>query len=77
MLFYRSDARWYTIELNRDLLGDLVVLCRWGGNGKKASGTKKLPANDLAQARIIMRELQQTRRVHGYCRVPARSPSSL
>jgi len=70
MLIYRHDHRWYSIELVRDLFGDLVVVDRWGGVGKKASGARRRVVTTCGQARAVIRDTQKTRRKHGYRRVP-------
>jgi len=69
MIVYRHKERWYSIELIKDLFGDLVVVDRWGGAGKKASGARRRAVTTCGEARAIIRQTQKTRRAHGYRRV--------
>ena len=35
---WETAQRWYEVELVRDLLGDWVLMCRWGSKASRRYG---------------------------------------
>lgn len=69
MLRYMNDTngRWYTISLQRDLFGQLIIKRTWGSTKSRKGGE----ASDPVACPIIrtkLRELVALRHAHGYRR---------
>lgn len=66
MLRFETDSKYYAIELITDLLGDLVVVCHYGGLSSKLNHTKNYFVEDKKQAVCLMQKIAQVRYRHGY-----------
>lgn len=58
--------RWYQLELMRDLLGDLVVVRRWGGLGSRLGNCSVHVPQSLAEARTCIERELARRLARGY-----------
>lgn|GEM_PF-698722 len=66
----RNRRRHYLVGVQRDLLGNLVVLRCWGRIGARGGMRQRTtPAADLAQATRIIRGVLRERQRHGYVEV--------
>lgn len=65
-LCWETTDRYYRVTLQRDLLGDLAVLCVWGSRHNRLGNHKLIPCQDLATARQTVRSISIIRRRHGY-----------
>ena len=60
-----SKARYYEVRVCRDLFGDAVVLCHWGGIGSKLGGSQEKVVPDQAVATVLA-EISRRRLQRGY-----------
>lgn len=65
-LRWETVDRFYRVNLQRDLLGDLAVLCVWGSRTSRLGNHKLIACRDLAAARGEIRAIARARRLHGY-----------
>ncbi len=67
--YWVSPSRYYTATVTTDLLGDLVLVRRWGGrfNGRGGEATAKLV--DRASGEEALRVLDRRRAQRGYIAV--------
>lgn len=67
--FVNSESnRWYQLEAGRDLLGDLVVVRRWGGIGSRRGSFNVQVVEDLAAAQVQLDRECARRDRRGYRR---------
>lgn len=64
MRFYRTDTRYYSVAVQRDLFGEAVIIRCWGGLFNHLGGIATEP---LVPGRL--REIHRERLAHGYRRV--------
>ncbi len=71
MMFARfeSETRYYVVLVITDLLGDIVVVRRWGGLGSARGGAKNEPAGSMEEASARFERLGKVRVARGYARV--------
>lgn len=62
----KAKRRYYTARLQRDLLGDLVLWCCWGGIGNRLGGVSIRPVADMDEAKEVLDALAVQRRRHHY-----------
>lgn len=67
---WETVSRWYEVDLMRDLLGDWVVIRRWGGKGSNRHGQKTELVVDEIQGIKAVEVIGQMRVKRGY--VPVR-----
>ena len=61
------EKQCYTIaDVERDLLGDIVLSCHWGGIGNGLGGTKRVCYPDWASAWKALDAVRRQRERHGY-----------
>ena len=60
-----SKARYYEVRVCRDLFGDAVVLCHWGGIGSKLGGSQGKVVPDPAVGALLT-EISRRRLQRGY-----------
>lgn len=61
-----AKRRYYVAHVQRDLLGDLVLMCCWGGIGTRLGGASTRAVANMKEARAALSELADTRRRHRY-----------
>lgn len=68
---WETAQRWYEVELVRDLLGDCVVIRRWGSKASRRYGELSHVVEGEAQGRQIIERIHLVRlqRKPGYWRV--------
>jgi hypothetical protein len=66
MLKFETNDKYYVVELNIDLLGDLVVVCYYGSRHTKHSHTKTYCVEDHNHAQKLIDQITRTRIRHGY-----------
>lgn len=59
---WQSINRWYEAEFIRDLLGDLVVIQRWGSNHSKQYGMQKKIVEDEAEGYHFFEKIDARRK---------------
>jgi hypothetical protein len=59
---WENDTRWYEAEFICDLLGDLVVIRRWGGHHSKRQGMKKKVVTDEAEGYRFLEKIDAQRK---------------
>jgi predicted DNA-binding WGR domain protein len=64
-----AKRRYYAARVQRDLLGDLILMCAWGGIGNRLGGTSTRPLASMEEARAALAALAEQRRRHRYVRV--------
>ena len=73
LLFARWETleRWYEVEILYDLLGDWVVMRRWGGKGSERYGKITVLISNEAEGHQIIEKIDKVRRSRKmpYCRV--------
>jgi hypothetical protein len=73
LLFARWETleRWYEVEVLYDLLGDWVVMRRWGGKGSDRHGKRTVLISDESEGQRIIEKVDKVRlsRKTPYCRV--------
>ena len=65
MRLYLTIDRWYCVALSRDLFGEIVIVCQYGGRHNHIRHTRTLPFS-----RNALRQIIRDRIAHGYCRQP-------
>ena len=63
---FQTLSRYYTIQMQQDLFGCLVVVCCWGSKFSKQGGCKTIPAETEEGADKIIRQITKRREAHGY-----------
>lgn len=58
---WETARRWYEAELGQDLLGDWVVMRRWGGKGLRRHGEKPDVVHSQADGHDLIEQIHQTR----------------
>jgi hypothetical protein len=63
---WQSRTRYYMVQIERDLLGDLVISRYWGGRFNRRGGVvhEVMTSPGLAERRIL--EISARRARHGY-----------
>jgi hypothetical protein len=61
-----KSGRYYTAYINMDLLGDWVVVCLWGGKGRKPSRTKHIYVTSIKEAMTMIEHIEKRRLARGY-----------
>ena len=70
----KNRRRHYLLTLQQDLLGQLVVVRRWGRIGASGwQGCQTHLVHDDQEASRLIRETLNRRRRHGYCIVEGES----
>ena len=59
-------SRYYTMQIQRDLFGELVVVCCWGSHFTKQGGIKTILAKTEEGADKIIRQIALLREKRGY-----------
>lgn len=67
-----TQTRFYQVSLQKDLFGDLSVLCVWGSRSSRHGRHKLIPCSNIGEARKAVRAIAKTRRRHNYQFVPGR-----
>jgi predicted DNA-binding WGR domain protein len=65
-MYWENTQRWYSADIQQDLLGDWILECRWGVIGNKATGGLRFLADTESEARGIMQNVHNRRRKRGY-----------
>lgn len=63
---FKSERRGYTLTVERDLLGDLVLIRRWYGLGNRRGGFKREVFLQEGEARKAIGRICRSRLQHGY-----------
>ncbi|ALB24403.1 hypothetical protein Psal006b_03577 (plasmid) [Piscirickettsia salmonis] len=50
--YWRTDTRYYALKIERDLLGDWVVMQRWGSRFNRRGGNKTIAFHSLDEALV-------------------------
>ena len=61
-----TTERYYKIILTRDLLGDLVVMCFWGGKENSRGGCRSVMVSDVEAGEKLIQDIIKKRRKRGY-----------
>ena len=68
---FATDKRGYSVELERDLFGDVVLRRRWYSLRSSRHGGKQQVFPDEMSALKVVEEVERTRLRRGYRRVGA------
>lgn len=63
-LFYarwKTEERWYEVEVLYDLLGDLVSMRRWGGKGSDKYGKRTVLVSSEVEGRQFIERIHNLR----------------
>lgn len=63
----KKNYRYYTADLETDLLGDWVLSLTWGRKGTKLGGKKQQVFFSKSDALIAIDAIQKRRQCRGYC----------
>lgn len=63
---YESTQRYYLVRCARNLFGDLVLSCYWGGLGSRRGGERHTVLADSCELAQALAEIARRRRQHGY-----------
>ena len=63
---FQTMSRYYTIQMQKDLFGDSVIVCCWGSKLSKHGGCKTIPAGTEEDAKEIIGQIAKRREAHGY-----------
>ena len=58
---WETPQRWYKVELVHDLLGDWVVMRRWGGKESRRYGQKISLVSGEAEGRQVIERIHRLR----------------
>ena len=64
--YFQTTSRYYTIQTQRDLFGDLVIVCCWGSRFTKQGGMKTIPARKEDGVDKIIKEIASRRKALVY-----------
>ncbi len=65
-LTWQTPTRYYRIKIQKDLFGDLAVLCIWGSRNSKHGNYKLIRCSDVSEVKATIREASKLRKRHGY-----------
>jgi hypothetical protein len=68
---WETAERWYEVEVLYDLLGDWVVMRRWGGKGSDRYCKRTVLISNESEGQRIIEKVDKVRRSRKtpYCRV--------
>ncbi len=66
---WKSDTRVYLACLEVDLLGDLLLVTRWGGRFSRLGGSKSMPVASVAEGLRALQGVARRRTSRGYAEV--------
>ncbi len=65
-IWTRADGRYYCVELTRDLLGPVVVICHGGRH--RPPRVRTIPVCDAIEGERVLARIESRRAQHGYVR---------
>ncbi|MBK8972924.1 MAG: WGR domain-containing protein [Hahellaceae bacterium] len=65
-MYWENGHRWYSADIQQDLLGTWVLECRWGRIGSRATGGQRFLTDTEGEAREIMETVKHRRLKRGY-----------
>jgi len=71
-LRWESPTRFYRVRVQRDLFGDLSVLCVWGSKNSRHGNHKLIACADISEVRSVIRKIARVRKQHDYEFRPSR-----
>ena len=63
---WQSNDRYYMAMMHRDLLGDLLISCYYGGLNSRLGNTKVYHIHNEAEGQDLIKALHKRRVAHGY-----------
>lgn len=66
MLRLETATKFYEIMVTQDLLGDMVMICYFGGKNSKRHQTKTIKLDSFLQYCKTYKKIANTRFKHGY-----------
>lgn len=69
--YWQSDRRYYCATLYRDLLGDTVLFCEWGGRFSRLGGRATIPVQSMEEGAIELERIAKRRLKRHYLEVSA------
>ncbi|MGJ3502061.1 hypothetical protein PsalN5692_04080 (plasmid) [Piscirickettsia salmonis] len=64
--YWRTDTRYYALKIERDLLGDWVVMQRWGSRFNRRGGNKTIAFHSLDEELVYIEQVKKRRTNHHY-----------
>jgi hypothetical protein len=61
-----KSGRYYTAYIDTDLFDDYVVVCLWGGAGRKLSRIKHICVPSIQEATTVLEDIAKRRVARGY-----------
>jgi len=61
-----ENKRWQVIRLERDLIGNIVLVTRTGGSIRRGMAQRSYPVNSRKELRQLIRSIRGRRRRHQY-----------
>jgi predicted DNA-binding WGR domain protein len=65
-LRWHTTNRYYTAILQKDLFGDLLLTCAWGGVNSRLGNQKHIHFANQSEARLYLDKLSKRRTSRGY-----------
>lgn len=72
-----TTHRWYAASVVRDLLGDTVIVLRWGSRVTRRGGLRSQAVSGEGQAERLILQLRRRRTRRGYQEVSGAVPLTL
>jgi len=66
----KQNRRWYTVEIDCEATGDVLLMQSWGGDGKRPSGSRLHRFHSLLDANQVRQQIHKIRLRHGYALAP-------
>lgn len=64
--YWQTETKYYSISMQRDLLGDLTVGREWGSRFNKRGNSKISVADSREEALKMIKKIEHTRKQRGY-----------
>ena len=71
-LRFETDDKYYTVNCYRDMFGDIVVVCDYGGKYSRGGHRKIIKVASTAQAENAIDRIVKVRYRHGYDLIPGK-----
>jgi len=65
-LRFETNDKYYTLNCYRDMFGDIVVVCDYGGKHSRGGHRKITKVSSIAQAEDTIDHIVKVRYRHGY-----------
>jgi len=69
IISWSKDNRFYNVQLQANLFGNMSVICSWGGIDSKRCGYKIIFCNNELDVENTLQIIKKRREARGYIRI--------